>query len=107
MISDKEEYCRNCGAYMELENGYCMFCGAERREGEFRPEDNVETTVYGPPMKSEFVCKSCGHTWNSVGFGRSKVQFCPMCGKPAPKMLSHRFFGEMFGAIAPSENNDK
>ena len=94
MTSNKEAYCGNCGGYLEPGDAFCMFCGAERCESEFRPEEDIPTIAYGMPMRFDFACESCGHSWYFVDIGRSDVRFCPKCGKEAPKMLSKRYFGE-------------
>ena len=48
--------CKNCNSILFDNEKTCRYCGADKETGkiEFRPEDNYNDSVYGPPEDMDF-----------------------------------------------------
>ena len=84
---DHRGRCGNCHAYMQKDDRYCRYCGAEKGRGKFLPFKNHMPVLYGAPVKKKFRCPSCGKVWIGVMPGVEFVRFCPDCGTKAPEIL--------------------
>lgn len=84
--TDYEGRCGNCHEFMDDDMKYCPHCGTKRGEGEFKPYFNDMRILYGPPVKSWYVCKKCGHKWTTLIC--EEGQYCPECGQMSAEKTS-------------------
>ncbi len=73
-----------------------QLCGTKRGDGSFLPYFNDSYFVYGPPIKTKFMCDACGHKWETTVWGGDRSKYCPQCGKQALKILSEEEDIEVF-----------
>ena len=95
LSKDYEGRCGNCHKlFDEPEDEYCRYCGTKRGEGEFRPYDNMNECIYGPPPTERVhTCRKCGYTWRTRRM-IDRSAFCPKCGGDldSHKVLSEEEF---------------
>ena len=62
--------CAYCGAPMNPDDVFCMYCGKRQPESESEPEPEPE------PEPKTYTCPVCGTVLDGT------QRFCPVCGKP-------------------------
>ncbi len=77
---DYTNRCGNCQKMMESSDLFCRYCGTPKGEGDFKPYENLNLCVYGPPMVTTHKCQDCGYSWDVRCLGRDGAGFCPKCG---------------------------
>lgn len=101
--------CGNCHYLLKPGDKYCRKCGTERGKGAFEPFLNQMDVVYGPPIKSKYKCKACGHIWISSVLGGDRTDYCPECGEKTAELVRQevgRFF-RPFGEGQPFEEDKR
>ncbi len=86
-----EDYCGNCGAQLGEKDKFCPYCGTRRGEGAFTPLFNPVTCIYGPPVKVQYKCNSCGNEWTAHALGGDDSKYCPECGKKPITKISEEY----------------
>ena len=80
LSSDYEGRCGQCHKLMSSEDNFCRYCGTPRGGGDFKPYENSNVCVYGPPIATTHTCTRCGLSWTVNTLGSDDAQFCPKCG---------------------------
>lgn len=104
MITDYEGRCGNCHSLLGDSDKYCKYCGTKRGEGAFLPYFNETYYAYGPPIKTIFTCRSCGHSWETKVWGGDNSKYCPHCGKQALALQETEMDYEEFFKTKKEEN---
>lgn len=85
----KGSKCANCHAELPKDALYCDACGTKKSDGKFKPRINKPRVIYGPPVRINQYCFSCGYVLQNYGIRSCirKSSKCPKCGASLKKRL--------------------
>lgn len=77
-------YCKECNAYVNMQNGCCAECGAPLNANSSKPVQATpsKSTPVPVPSKAKIYCRECG-TENEIN-----ARFCCECGSQMNVMVS-------------------
>lgn len=102
---NKGRKCANCHAEMPKNALYCEACGTKKSDGEFKPRRNKPRCIYGPPVRINQYCFSCGYVLPHYGMRSCirKSSKCPKCGASLKKRLNVSEKNEPIQKISEAE----